>query len=193
MSEVRNLGSAKDDLLSEVKNLSAVNGHLMKVISVANGYDVILRGAIMMRKPYTESNLRHALANILKGIEVFFKARNMLGEYDGGLHSEARILKYILLPIKGFEEYGRYISNTSGVSYYFEVEFDKVKILNKEKIQYAKFDTSDKFSVDVRTSYTGDIYVSLYHVDTLIISKVEIVELEEEELWKDIDLWQSRR
>ena len=82
-------------LLASQDELKRTNQHLIKVMSVADGYNASIRGVVSFNRSMSESQIRSALENLfLKFSEIQIKAENLLGRYEGKVdyatHPEVR-------------------------------------------------------------------------------------------------------
>ncbi|WP_223527646.1 hypothetical protein [Pseudomonas sp. GL-R-19] len=182
-SEMRQLQTSNASLLE-------TNEHLIKVMSVASGYNALLSGVIYFEQPtnktkITDSSVRHALENIfVKYAEVTIKASNKLGDYSGRVDFgyPPEVKRYLNLSLSGSDatliKYREKTFDSPAVNaFYFEVRCPNLKILNREKIQYARFSSQEPLTVSVRKyEYWGD-FERLYHVRGVYIDKLEIEEL----------------
>jgi hypothetical protein len=171
-----------NQFLTSQNELKEINRHLIKVISVADGYNAIIRGVVVFRRDVNETQIRNALKNLfLKYAEIDLHAENKLGEYQGRIdyaaHPEVR--KFLSLnEVESDSYFFRYKEYFLGDSYFFEIRCTGIKILNDEKIQYARFSPNEHLSVRAKTFAWSRDYGRLYHVESVWIDEIEIEELE---------------
>ena len=78
-------------LLEAQNELKQINRHLVKVMSVANGYNALIRGVVSFRSTRDANNIEDAIRNlIIKYVSIKIEAQNNLGmhlgEVDYGTH-----------------------------------------------------------------------------------------------------------
>lgn len=183
----RNHTKEVNRLLTSQEELKEINGHLIKVMSVADGYNAIIRGIVAFDNPVDDNKIRTALNNVfLKYAQIDLRAINKLGEYKGRIdyatHPEVR--KYLRLseiPERSF--FSRYREIDLINSYFFEIRCSKLKILNDDKIQYARFDKFDEvLDARARSFEWSRDFGRLYHVNAIYIDELEIEELDKVKL-----------
>jgi len=179
-AEMAKLQASNTDLLS-------TNQHLIKVMSVASGYSALLSGVVIFERVPNERKVEETLRNLfLKYAEIEITASNRLGTYQGrvdyGTHPEVR--RY--LNIQHVQEdpillrlQGRIPEHQWPLAFFFEIRCANLKILNQEKIQYARFDQNERLQASVRVFDWWRDFRSLYGVRTLYIDKLTIEELGE--------------
>lgn len=171
-----------EELLTSQDELQDINQHLIKVMSVADGYNAAIRGMVIFRSTVTENQIRDALRNLfLKYAEIEIQAYNKLGQYEGRIDhaSHPEVRKFLRLSdIDEDSEYNRYREMRSENSYFFEIRCSNIKILNQYKIQYARFDPYEKLDVQVRTFSWSRDFNRIYNVAGIYIRDIEIEELD---------------
>lgn len=179
--EVKARESKINELINSQKELKEINSHLIKVMSVVDGYNALIRGVVSFRTNVNEAQIRNALRNLfLKYVEIDLTAENKLGKYNGRIdyatHPEVR--KFLRLSSEMepgyFSRYGRHLL---GNSYFFEIRCSGIKILNESKIQYAPFSPEEHLNVQVNTFEWSRDFGRLYHIEMVMIDEVEIEEL----------------
>lgn len=171
-----------NQFLTSQNELKEINRHLIKVMSVADGYNAIIRGVVVFRKDVNEIQIRSALENLfLKYAEIDLYAKNKLGEYQGRIdyatHPEVR--KFLRLSeVEPDSYFYRYRLDSFGSSYFFEIRCSGIKILNEEKIQYARFSPDEHLHVQAKTFEWSRDFGRLYLVEMVMIDEIEIEELE---------------
>lgn len=171
-----------DELILSQAELKLINAHLIKVMSVADGYNALLTGVIVFRQPTTETKIRAALQNLfLKYAEIEITTQNQLGTYKGridyGAHPEVR--RFLRLPLTASSEYfGRYRSFATPTAYFFEMRCSRLKILNHDKIQYARMNSDERLHATVRGFEWARDFQRLYNIDEILVDKLVIEELD---------------
>ncbi len=171
-----------DDNLTDLRE---TNRHLIKVMSVADGYNALVSGTVTFTRPVSENEIRHTLENLfLKYALVTLHARNKLGAYEGridyGVHpmlSKYRRLSEVGSSTDMIKLRGTVPSWALNDSYYFELRCAGLKILNDEKIQYARFGRSDTLDADVKIFEQWGDFRHLYAVDRMFLDHITIEEL----------------
>jgi hypothetical protein len=165
-----NLNKQKEiyDLVQSQKELKETNNQLIRVVSVADGYNALIDGVVEFNKPMSENKVREALQNLfLKYVEIEIGAQNKLGLYTGrvdyGAHPEVR--KFLRM-------------NSNGMSYSFEIRCSKLKILNAQKMQYARMSQSERIYAKVKVFEWYSDYQRLYGVRRIEIRNLTIEELD---------------
>jgi hypothetical protein len=179
-----------NQLLISQNELKEINRHLIKVMSVADGYNAIISGVVTFNKEVNEIQIRSAIANLfLKYVEIDIQAENKLGIYHGridyGAHPEVR--KYLNLSNVEFNnnlsiEKQHFPRN----SYFYEIRCSGVKILNDDKIQYARFNLNEKINVKTKKFDWSSDFRRIYNVESVFIEECIIEELETFHLNKTI-------
>jgi hypothetical protein len=169
--------------------LREINQHLIKVMSVADGYNATIRGVVRFRGNVSESQIRGALTNLLlKYARVEIKASNKLGTYSGridsGAHPEVR--KFLALSQKEDGYISSKYRDMPAGSYYFEIRCSKLKILSNEKIQYAQFHPNDRLQVLIRHFEWSKDFGRLYNVAVVLLDEIEIEELQKVPIGKTL-------
>ncbi len=168
-------------------DLLSTNQHLIKVMSVASGYSALLSGVVIFERATDGRRVEEALRNLfLKYAEIEITASNRLGTYQGrvdyGAHPEVR--RYLNLqrvqddPIL-LRLQGRVPEHQRSQAFFFEIRCANLKILNQEKIQYARFDPNEQLRVSARVFDWWKDFRSLYGVRSLYVDKLTIEELGE--------------
>jgi hypothetical protein len=157
-----------NDLMQSQKELKEINNQLIRVMSVADGYNALLDGVVEFRQPMNDNRIREALQNLfLKYVEIEISAQNKLGVYTGridyGAHPEVR--KFLKM-------------NSDGISYSFEIRCSKLKILNSQKIQYARMGQDERISAKVKVFEWYRDYQRLYGIRSIEIHNLTIEELD---------------
>jgi hypothetical protein len=122
-------------------------------MSVANGYNALIRGVVSFRNIRDAHRIEDAIKNlIIKYISIKIEARNKLGvhlgEVDYGTYSG--IKRYLnLAQVEEDMLLSKYrnMINTMHPGYFFEVRCSNLKILNDDKIQYARLDHTDSLLI----------------------------------------------
>ncbi len=184
LKELKSRDEKIDLLLHTQAELVKTNNHLIKVMSVADGYNALITGVIVFRdRPGDENKIRDVLQNILlKYVEIKFRAVNELGVYHGRIdyatHPEVRKFLHLSEGIET-EYFSRYEEYYSRLSYFFEIRCTNVKILSNEKVQYAKMSENDLFDINVnKFSWDRDFY-RIYDIMFVKLDKLTIEELGE--------------
>jgi hypothetical protein len=169
-----------------IADLRSTNQLLVKVMSVANGYNAHVLGVVVFDRDLQEPRVEEALRNLfLKYVAIKFNAENSLGIYHGridyGAHPEVfRYLNFARLdpstpllsslPELTAEERPR--------SFFFDIRCANLKILNGDKIQYVRTDRDEPVAGDVEMmpEIWGD-FRRLYGVDRIFVDRVTIEEL----------------
>ena len=178
----------------EIADQKEINRHLIKVMSVADGYNVIIRGVAVFNRQRNDQQIRDALKNIfLKYAEINIQAENKLGLYQGKIdyatHPEVR--KFLNLQESENESFyykyqehlieSRYRYNRPPTfepfPYFFEIRCSGLKILNKDNIQYARFDKNEYIDIKAQTFEWSRDFSRIYHIGIVMIDEVEIEEL----------------
>lgn len=178
----------------EIAEQKEINRHLIKVMSVADGYNVIIRGVAVFNRQRNEQQIRDALKNIfLKYAEINIQAENKLGSYKGKIdyatHPEVRrflnlqesdresfYYKYHELLTESRYKYYRPPS-FEPLPYFFEIRCSGLKILNNDNIQYARFNENEYINIKAKTFEWSRDFSRIYHIGIVIIDEVEIEEL----------------
>lgn len=188
--EIKSRNDRITGLIESQRELKEINNHLIKVMSVADGYNAIIRGVITFKQSVDDTQIRNALKNLfLKYAEVDLKAENKLGEYRGRIdyaaHPEVRKFLHLsnLEPDSYFSRYQNYSNHRS---YYFEIRCSRIKILNPDNIQYARFSPDEDLHVRVNTFEWSRDFGRLYYVEKIMIDEIEIEELEKITLQKTL-------
>jgi hypothetical protein len=167
--------------------LLKTNQHLIKVMSVSSGYNALLTGIVIFEGLPAQNQVEKTLSNLfLKYAEVQITATNSFGTYEGrvdyGAHPEVRRF----LNIQHIQEDSILLRLRSLVSesqklnaYFFEIRCANLKILSKDKIQYAHFDSKDQIHGAAKVFEWWHDFRSLYGVRSLYIDKLTIEELGE--------------
>ena len=173
------------ELQASNEDLLSTNKHLIKVMSVASGYNALLSGMVVFKEVPTQKIVEEVLRNIfLKYAEVEISASNRLGKYIGrmdyGAHPELR--RYLNAQrIQDDPELKRIRDLVPepqwSRAFYYEIRCASLKILNRENIQYARFDPLERIEVRARVFDWWRDFRSLYGVDILYIDKLTIEEL----------------
>lgn len=168
-------------------DLLSTNQHLIKVMSVASGYSALLSGVVIFERAIDGHRVEEALRHLfLKYAEIEITASNRLGTYQGrvdyGAHPEVR--RYLNLQrVQGdpimLRLLGRVPEHQRAQAFFFEIRCANLKILNQEKIQYARFDLNEHLRVSARVFDWWKDFRSLYGVQSLYIDKLTIEELGE--------------
>jgi hypothetical protein len=170
-------------LIESQNELKQINRHLVKVMSVANGYNALIRGAVSFRSTRDVSNIEDAIKNLLiKYVSIKIEAHNKLGVYlgevDYGTHPVVkRYLNLAYIDNDMFLSKYRNMINTPRPQYFFEVRCGNLKILNEDKIQYARLDHTDSLKISVKPFPHSRDFGRLYNVETVVIDEVQIEEL----------------
>ena len=197
------LKSKMEATLMQQIELSDTNRHLIKVMSVADGYNAIIRGTVQFRKSVSDKEIRNALNNLfLKYAEARISASNQLGTYTGRIdyaaHPEVRKFLALSQNLGGYiaDRYRRMAADSwdkaedeylkmlitkrhmPADSYYFEIRCSKLKILNKDKIQYARFQPNERLDIEVMSFAWSRDFGRLYNVSKIYIDEIEIEELQ---------------
>lgn len=166
----------------ELRNLQETNQHLIKVMSVADGYNANIRGTVTFGRNVTDTEITNALSNLfLKYVEIDLQARNKLGVYQGRVdysaHPEVR--KFLNLSRAGAADsyFSRYHDESAGRSYYFEIRCSGLKILNEDKIQYARFSPDEPLRARAQKFEWSVDFGRLYHVQQVFLDGIGIEEL----------------
>lgn len=180
IDEVKARDSKINELITSQRELKEINSHLIKVMSVADGYNALIRGVVSFRINVNEAQIRDALKNLfLKYAEIDLKAENKLGKYNGRIdyatHPEVRKFLHLSEMEPGY--FSRYPRHFSGIPYFFEIRCSGIKILNESKIQYARFSPEERLNVQVNTFEWSRDFGRLYHIEMVMIDEVEIEEL----------------
>jgi hypothetical protein len=182
-------GARKDAQITNLeksqKELLQTNQHLIKVMSVATGYNALIRGVVAFTHPVSEAEFRHAAENLfLKYVSVKFYARNNLGSYEGevdfGTHPTLWKFRN-LSQVSDDMVLSKYRNILTEVPmnrrFFYEIRCNNLKILSRDKIQYAKLDDEDDVQAVInKFPYSGD-FGQLYNVDSIYIDEVQIEEL----------------
>ena len=171
-----------EELIASQQQLKEINRHLIKVMSVADGYNAVVRGVVSFESAVSESEIRNALQNLfLKYAHIEIHAENRLGTYSGrvdyGAHPEVR--KF--LRTSDLDQSSPLYSATGGAplpnEYYFEIRCEDLKILNDEKIQYARFDPAEPLYARASAFEWSRDFNRIYKVETIRLHELEIEEL----------------
>jgi hypothetical protein len=192
-SEITQLMDSQQALIGKQEELKDINGHLIKVMSVADGYNAIIRGVVTFRRRVSDSQIRDALNNLfLKYAEVKISAVNRLGRYEGKIDyaSHPEVRKFLNLSDGQAHDQGRSIFNKYrdilsrhshdtpiDIGYYFELRCTHIKILNGDKIQYARFQPNEILEVTAERFLWSSDFGRLYNVSSVFIDEIEIQEL----------------
>ncbi|RON34433.1 hypothetical protein BK661_10160 [Pseudomonas frederiksbergensis] len=176
-----------DGLKVSNANLLSTNQHLIKVMSVASGYSALLSGVVIFEGVPNGHGVEEALRNLfLKYAEIEITASNRLGTYQGrvdyGAHPEVRRylnLQHIQSDPVLLRLQSRIPEQKRPSAFFFEIRCANLKILNQDKIQYARFDEDEPLRVSARVFDWWRDFRSLYGVHTLYIDKLMIEELGE--------------
>jgi hypothetical protein len=181
----------------ELRDLKETNQHLIKVMSVAGGYNARVEGVVTFARPVSDGQIREALRNLfLKFALIEIEASNRLGEYRGrvdyGAHPE--LFRYLWLARVNSES--MLIPNSARVtgpdldrSYYFELRCANLKILNPQRIQYAQFDNDPPVRAKVLSNpYAWKDFHTLYGIKRLTTFRLTLEELGEVTLAQRVEL-----
>jgi len=189
-SELVSRGAKIDDLLLAQNELNEINSHLIKVMSVADGYNAVVRGVIVFAYPVSEDEIQETLRVLFfKAIQMSLTAENKLGTYFGRLDYSAdpEVKKFLRLSYpEGTDLGSRYSQYTSPTTYFYEIRFSKLKILNDQNIQFARMSPDDKIDFHVQHFSWARDFERLYSVRTIVIGDLLIEELGELQL--DIEI-----
>lgn len=173
---------------NDLADLRETNAHLIKVMSVAGGYNAQLHGVVTLRRASSEAQVRDAIENLfLKYAFVTLNASNKLGEYSGrvdyGTHPELR--RYRAASALGSDtELTVHAADLSpserSRSFYFEVRCGSLKILNHDRIQYVRFANDHPVSAKVESyPVAWRDFQQLYGVERIYLDRIVIEELGE--------------
>jgi hypothetical protein len=168
-------------------DLIETNKHLIKVMSVAGGYSALISGIVVFDGIPAKQKVEEALRNLfLKYAEVEVTASNRLGTYEGrvdyGAHPEVR--RYLNLTHVQDDSILVRLRNRIPIdqwprAFFYEIRCANFKILNAEKIQYARFDQNERMQAAAGVFEWWPDFRSLYGARSLYIDKLKIEELEE--------------
>jgi hypothetical protein len=185
--------AASDAQRAEVARLNAnltelrdTNRYLIKVMSVADGYNALVTGVATFKRPVGEYEIQKALENVfLKYAHVELVAINKLGRHTGRidygvqpvLHKFLRISTAATPELERLKRVGVRDRTKLEHAYYFEVRCSRLKILNDERVQYARFSNTDQLDARLDVFNYWEDYRRLYVVDQLYLDKITIEEL----------------
>jgi len=175
---------------NEISELVEINNQLIKVMSVADGYNALVTGIVVFDRPMTEVQIRAALQNLfLKYVEIDLSAANKLGSYKGridyGAHPEVR--KFLRVSEESDSELSnRYMQFLSPTSYFFEVRCSRLKILSPQKIQYARMSADEQIRAEVIPAPMYRDFRRLYNIRDIFIGDLVIEELDKLRLDKRV-------
>ncbi|MFZ1692791.1 MAG: hypothetical protein WAT74_06335 [Flavobacteriales bacterium] len=172
----------------DLEALRKTNDRLLKVVSVGNGYNAQVHGIVIFDEPQTDASVRKALENLfLKFVSIRLVARNEMGEFTGRVDYSARpeVHRYLTAGAAPLSatlsgQFSQVAAADRARAFYFEVRCPELKILNKERIQYAALegDTAMAAHVEMFPDPWRD-FRRLYRVKDILLDRVVIQELGE--------------
>ena len=152
------------------------SNYLIKVASICEGYTVIIRGTVDFYHSPMDTELKNTLKNMwFKYLDCKILAENKFGNYEGNLFASypPLIQRYLNLRVEKpqSEFINRFESSDYMNPFFFELNFSNVKIVNEEKIMFAKHGQS---KIDIRvnkTAFAND-FNRLYGVRQITISDI---------------------
>ena len=180
-SHVREVKQLNDSLA----DLRDTNKHLIKVMSVADGYNALVSGTVVFTRPVSENQIRETCENLfLKYALIVLEARNKLGVYYGRVDYGVQPTLWKYRRLSEIEASPELLKLKAAVpdtaldrAYYFELRCAHLKILNGEKVQYVRFARTDTMNADVMVLPQWPDFQRLYPVDQVYLEKVTIEEL----------------
>jgi len=154
------------------------NNYLIKVASVCDGYTSIIRGTLDFEKAPTEAIVRSTLQNMFfKYLQCEILASNKFGNFKAKLFNSSQpyIKRFLNLRIE--TPRSDFIKNFESSRYqnpfFFELSFDKVKLINENEIMFAKHGQSEVYTNIEKTSYADD-FSRLYGIKSIFITEIVI-------------------
>jgi hypothetical protein len=177
---------ARERQQAVIDSLQETNRHLIKVMSVAGGYNARLHGVITFSSSPSESRIRDALKNLfLKYASVELAVAGRAGTYRGRVDYGAHPEVYRFLSASQVDPESGLIPNrialpppSQGRAFYFEVRCPALKILNDDKIQYVRY--SSDLPMQARVVTFPEMWRDfrrLYGIESLEVHRIDIEEL----------------
>jgi hypothetical protein len=172
-------------LNSNITDLRETNTHLIKVMSVADGYNALVSGTVTFQRAVGEPEIKHALENMfLKYAHVNLEAKNKLGVYHGRIDYGVHPLLWKYRRLSEIQSAPELVRLRESVppgaidrSYYFELRCSGLKIFSDAKIQYAHFGPSDRLDAHLEVFSWWHDFQALYAIEHVFIDKITIEEL----------------
>jgi hypothetical protein len=173
-------------------DLRQTNQYIIKVMSVADGYNALIRGVVTFTQPVSEDEFRKAADNLfLKYVTGKLYAQNKLGRYEGRMDygTHPALWKFRnLSQISDDTILSRYrnvfAETPENQRFFYEIKFSKLKMLSPDRIQYARLDDTDEVRVTVEENQFFRDFGEVYHVNAIFIDELEIEELGKYEIKK---------
>ncbi len=169
-----------------IDSLQQSNRHLIKVMSVAGGYNARLHGVVRFAGTPSETKVRTALANLflkfasveLSGVS---KGETYRGRVDYGAHPEVARFLNLTRVNRDSELIPAHLAAmpaSGSTAFYFEVRCPALKILNADQIQYVRYSSDPPMQARVVTMPEAwRDFRQLYGVDKLDVYRIDIEEL----------------
>lgn len=174
------------DLRATNEQLIATNQHLIKVMSVAGGYNAHVRGVVTFGRELPRLRVEEALRNLfLKYVSIELEARNKYGVYRGRIDYGAHPVVFRYVNAARLDSSTPLIASWPALnpaermrSFYFDIRCANLKILSDSKIQYATLENDPPVAarIDMLPDMWRD-FLSLYAVDRVFVDRVVIEEL----------------
>ena len=181
---------------ARIDDLRSTNNHLIKVMSLGDGYNARIVGVVTFDHQVSESHVEKTLRNLfLKHVSIELEAKNKLGTYRGrvdyGAHPE--VFRYLnaerldaSTPLLLSPE--ALLLAEQSPAFFFDIRCGSLKILNDEKIQYARFGDDPPVQATLATSPgMWRDFRQLYSVSEVFVDRVTLEELGDVAVGRRVD------
>jgi hypothetical protein len=174
-----------------ITDLRATNQLLVKVMSVADGYNAHVLGIAVFKKDLPGPRLEEALRNIfLKSLSIDLRASNSLGFYTGRIDYGAHPVLFKYLNVSRLESTTPLLSSLPSLSeqersrsFFFDIRCANLKILNQDKIEYARTEGDPRVWGDVTIfPDSWSDFRTFYGLQEIFVDKVTLEELGDVEI-----------